>query len=467
MLVRPDIADAEIRRALPPKKAPYFILLSYCRHIGFEKQSEASGFWVARTRKRDGGYKQRRLGEAAEMGFERAKSHAENWFAKPEIARIAAEPYQLGSKRCLSVSPFGDVPTVGSALQAYLEWKALAATKSHFETVVSLANYHIVPRLALIALEDFNGKHFADFCLYIMETPPKRGRLAPATRNRLADLTQEAMRKRKKTLNAIISILRGAFLLAWERGDLESDRPLRCLRRLPNVDRPRVVFLNREECQRLLRACPDDLRALVQAALYTGCRANELRKMRVGDFDPSASSVFVASLKGVRQRFVYLPIEGQKYFQRAAGNRSPSEFLFRRAKGRGWGAEYKSHFRKARQLAELPDEVTFHGLRHTYASQLIQGGASLLTVAEQLGHRNVQTVSTTYGHLCAHQRQEEVRRSFERSQEHKDHSAHKAKPNPMFKHHDGVSWPRSNHARFSGAILSHLRPKELNTGHPD
>lgn len=461
MLVRPDISDPTVRRSLQPRTAPYFILLSYCRHVGFQKQSASGGNWVARVRNRDGGYKQHRLGLTHQMGFEEAVRNAEDWFAKPEIAAIAAEPYQLGSKRSLSICPIGSVPTVASAMQNYLEWKAIAATRSHFETLVSLINYYIVPNLAFIPLEEFNGRHFGDFCLRVIETPPKRGREDPRTRSKLPDLSQEALRKRKKTMNALVSILRGAFLLAWERGDLDSDKPIRCLRRLPNVDRPRIVFLSRQQCQKLLDTCSDDLRILVQAALYTGCRANELCKMRVGDLDIGGCAVFVSSLKGMRQRFVFLPPEGLEFFQSIAGSRAPSENLFKRTNGGIWSSEYKSHFQKARKLSGLPNSVTFHGLRHTYASQLIQGGASLLTVAEQLGHRNVQTVSTTYGHLCAHQREEEVRRSFEAFQH---NSATWAKPQvrnsvPVFRHHQEIAWPSSNHARFSGPLLSRLRPE--------
>ncbi len=461
MIVRPDISDPDVRRSLQPRTAPYFILLSYCRHVGFQKQSTSGGNWVARVRNRDGGYKQHRVGHTHQMSFEEAVRNAEDWFARSDIAIIAAEPYQLGSKRSLSICPIGSVPTVASAMKNYLEWKAMAATRSHFETLVSLINYYIVPNLALVLLEEFNGKHFGDFCLQVIETPPKLGREDPRTRNKLRELSQEALRKRKKTLNALISILRGAFLLAWERGDLEGDKPIRCLRRLPNVDRPRVVFLSRQQCQRLLDACSDDLRILVQAALYTGCRANELCKMRVEDLDQSGCAVFVSSLKGVRQRFVFLPPEGLEFFRCIAGNRPPSENLFSRASGRIWGAEYKSHFQKARKLSGLPNSITFHGLRHTYASQLIQGGASLLTVAEQLGHCNVQTVSTTYGHLCAHQREEEVRRSFEALQ---CTSANRIKPQarnsvPVFRHHQEIAWPRSNHARYSGPLLSRLRPE--------
>jgi hypothetical protein len=43
--------------------------------------------------------------------------------------------------------------------------------------------------------------------------------------------------------------------------------------------------------------------------------------------------------------------------------------------------------------------ITFHALRHSYASHLIQAGASLTYVKEQMGHSSVQVTVDTYGHL--------------------------------------------------------------------
>jgi integrase len=463
MTNRFDISDPAIREALAPRHSPYFKLLQYCRHIGIHVSPSGRVSWVARVRRKDGGYTQRQLGCSTGIDFEEAKNLAEAWFANSSISKIAAEPYQIGSKQSLSVCPIGPVLTVGSALASYLDWKKIAGRKSYFETLVSLTNYYIVPRLASVPLEDFNGKHFSEFCLEVLEMPPKRGRFDPITRNKLSDLSEEDLRKRKKTLNAIISILKGTFLLAWERGDLQTDFPIRCLKRLPNVDRPRVIFLDRAECRALLKACDDDFSKLVKAALYTGCRSNELRKMIVGDFKPRSAAVYVSSAKGVRQRYVFLPPEGREFFLMLATGRTSSENLFIKRNGSAWGTEYKSRFQIARRTAGLPETLTFHGLRHTYASQLIQGGASLLTVAEQLGHANVQTVSTTYGHLCAHQRQTEVAASFEplRHKTNLDGATFKTRrlQNIVDLHqNDRTSWPRSNHSRFSGPLLSQISP---------
>jgi len=473
---RPDLSDVQVVLSLKPREAAYFNILEYCRHIGVHVVSSHSSFWVARVRKRNGTYMQTRLcvasfNQVIVADFEQAKMLAKAWFASPEVSKVASDPYPLGSKRALNICPIGDVYSVGHALKAGPVWKLIAATKSHYETLVGLINYHLVPRISHVPLAQFTGENFQKLAVDVLETPPKFGRDDPKIRNKIQDLSQEELRKRKKTFNALVSVLRGSFEIAWEHGHLETDRSMRSLRRLPNVDRPRVVFLDRSECRSLLDASHPDLRVLILAALYTGCRANELTAMQVGDFSFQTKSVFVASPKGRKTRHVLLPPEGVDFFRRETVKRSSGERMFRKANGRIWGGEYRSYFLRARAEAGLPNSVTFHGLRHTYASQLLQQGASLLTVADQLGHANTQTVSATYGHLTSQSRADDINRCFvpiapagtDKSivESEPETSASKVISLPLFKRSDESSWPRSNHSRFSGSLLEQIRPTEM------
>ena len=469
MEFRPNLRDDSVILSLKPRLAPYFLILQYCRHLGLQVVDPNNGFWVARVRRKNGRYQRRRLCVAIRDGaivcdFSDAERLAQQWFSEGEIARGAAEPYPVGSKRSLSVCPIGQIQTVGHALQRYLEWKLLAATKSHFETLVSLINYHLVPRVSHIPLVDFDGRIFHKLAKDVLETPPKTGRSTPTVRLPIESLSEEALRRRKKTFNALVSILRGAFQLAWEDGQIDTDRPLRCLRRLPNVDRPRAIFLTRVECRRLLSHCHGDLVPLVKAALFTGCRIRELTNMRVQDFAPSQRAVFVRNSKNRRSRFVFLPNEGLEHFAGLIGGRDSSEFVFVKSNGRPWGNEYKEYFRSARNAAGLGPKLTFHGLRHTYASQLLESGASLLSVSQQLGHANTQTVSTTYGHLTSLTVANDIEQCFETLYSDMSHSQTSPGPSlgeqfkkPVTKHQNDGSWPRSNFSRYSGELLPELR----------
>ncbi len=46
----------------------------------------------------------------------------------------------------------------------YVEWKRVAAAKSHFHVVLSLINCHIIPRVGDVRVEEFNSRQLTEFC---------------------------------------------------------------------------------------------------------------------------------------------------------------------------------------------------------------------------------------------------------------------------------------------------------------
>jgi len=58
----------------------------------------------------------------------------------------------------------------------------------------------------------------------------------------------------------------------------------------------------------------------------------------------------------------------------------------------------RREFEAAREVIGMP-EIRFHDLRHTAASFMVKGGASLIAVRDVLGHSNV-AVTSRYSHLA-------------------------------------------------------------------
>ena len=122
--------------------------------------------------------------------------------------------------------------------------------------------------------------------------------------------------------------------------------------------------------------------------------------------------MYVVPGKGIRPRFVFLPDEGMAFFLSLTVGKRPKDLLFLRSDGSQWRDRPRDALKDAIKAADLPIDFTFHGLRHTYASQLVQAGAPLIVVAEQLGHKNINAVSTVYGHLAPQIREAEIRQRF-------------------------------------------------------
>lgn len=401
---------------LPHRANPYWYVLEFCRHVGL-KVTPRGATWYARIRTIDGRYHQTTLGRARFQNFDGnrydwAVARADLWFRSEKTRDKASPSAPRGTRDTMTYCPYGAVYTVGHALEEFIAWKKLAATPMSLSNMVSNINYNIVPRLASIPLEDFSASHVHAFAVDILETLPKFGNQPYQGRTKLSLLTDEELRRRKAVFNAQISILRGAFELAWENGKIESERAWRCLRRLPVAERPRITFLSRAECTRLLNHCPEALRNLVLGGLYTGCRAKELSQLRVMDVGRNGYGIHVTPSKTGRARFVFLPDEGMAFFLSLCEGRQPRDHVFLAPKGNPWTGQHKEPFKAAVRAAGLPENVVFHGLRHTYSSQLVQAGVSLSIIARQLGHADTQTVAQTYGHLASWHEEDEIRQCF-------------------------------------------------------
>jgi integrase len=168
------------------------------------------------------------------------------------------------------------------------------------------------------------------------------------------------------------------------------------------VDRARSRYLTINEAMRFLAACDEVFRPLARAALETGCRCGELTRLEVGDFDPAAGTIFVRKSKTARSRHVILTPEGAKHFADMCRGRPANATMFTRPDGQAWReTNHQLYVRRANARARITPPITFHGLRHTYASLSIMNGMPLQVVAKALGHVNTKMVEAVYGHLSA------------------------------------------------------------------
>jgi len=411
-------ADTIAIRNLRFRDSPYWHRLLQCRHLGIHRPDDRICNWTARLLTIDRRYVQKCLGPALDTGRGGALSYREaielafEWFATPAAVEKGREVNSYGKTTSVCFSPIGDTYTVGHALKEYTGWTRIARSPGgHYNNLV-LINYHLVDEFSSVPLEEFNAKHLAKLAQQVLERPPRFGFMARRDMVSVHDLTPDELRRRKKTFNSLVSILRMAFRHAWDNGHIDSERPWRCLRRIPVNHSPRTIFLDRDECRRLLESCTPALHKLVLAGLYTGCRVGELGNLRVEDVGHHVFGIYVSAYKRGPARYVFLPDEGMAFFLASCEGKSPRDHVFLSDMGKVWGKQHTNLFRRAVAVARLPSAFVFHGLRHTYASDLVKAGVPLDIIAKQLGHANTMAVSNTYGHLAEHFRESQIRSRF-------------------------------------------------------
>jgi integrase len=215
-----------------------------------------------------------------------------------------------------------------------------------------------------------------------------------------------AQTRTASTVNRYCDVLRHLFSVAiQEWGWLEAS-PMRGVRRL-REPRGRVRFLSDEERPRLLAACQQShnrfLAPVVVLALATGARKMEILALRWPDVDLQRGLLTFHQTKNRDRRTV--PLTGQALIvmqSHAMVRRMGTDLVFPRRDGRQ-PVDIRYAWKQALRAAGIID-FRLHDLRHSAASYLAMQGASLVEIAEVLGHRTLQ-MTKRYTHLTeAHTR---------------------------------------------------------------
>ena len=143
------------------------------------------------------------------------------------------------------------------------------------------------------------------------------------------------------------------------------------------------------EAQRLINAAQGDFRVLVQAALQTGARYQELARLRVSDFNADAGTLHIRKTKTHKDRHIVLTDEGRSFFGQLAAGRPGTALLL----GHEWKPSRQAPLiKEACEHAGIEPPLNFHALRHTWASLSVMGGMPLMVVARNLGHADTRMV---------------------------------------------------------------------------
>ncbi len=180
------------------------------------------------------------------------------------------------------------------------------------------------------------------------------------------------------TVRNRLALLKAACRWAWKAHGICKDDPTGRMQ-LPQVRNERHVYPSRADMVKLARAADrHDVRILIRVAFYTGLRFGEVLRIEVAD-----GALHLADTKNGTRRSIpahpriatcldYLPLS------------APRSTL-----QRGW--------QRAREAAGLP-HIHLHDLRHSAASEMINGGIDLHTVGAVLGHKDARSTGR-YAHL--------------------------------------------------------------------
>jgi len=288
--------------------------------------------------------------------------------------------------------------TFGEAWEKYNKW--LNTGKKHPESDRSRYKNHIKKRFSKKYLSEITPYEIEKFRSLLIKQD-----LAPATVKHILILIRQIYNKMKD----------------WKLW--EGDHPLKGVK-IPKLKNKVERFLTHGEAHTLLTKLNDvskQLHDMSQISLHTGMRAVEVLGIRWGHLDFENRIIHVADTKGEesepRKAFMTKSVYEILKSMEESG---PEKLVFEARGGGKMKTISKAYYRAVKDLGfndgieDRRQRVTFHTLRHTFASWLAIQGTPIIEIKELLGHETLE-MTERYAHLTPDQKRfavEKLEKSF-------------------------------------------------------
>lgn len=153
-----------------------------------------------------------------------------------------------------------------------------------------------------------------------------------------------------------------------------------------------VVF-SRLEVEVLISSIKNNKHKLLISLAYgAGLRVSEVVRLKSGDVDFSRNCIYIRRSKGDKDRVSLLPEKIIEKLKIAVLAGSEEDYLFESERG-GRLSERTAQkiFENAMKKSGIKKDATFHSLRHSFATHLLEDGVDIRYIQELLGHNNIRT----------------------------------------------------------------------------
>lgn len=153
------------------------------------------------------------------------------------------------------------------------------------------------------------------------------------------------------------------------------------------------IVLSRNEIQQILAVIYNEKHRLMIALAYAGgLRVSEVINLKVKDVDLLGLTIHLKGAKGNKDRITIFPEKLNKEIEKMLGGKEMNEYVFASERG-GKLSERTAQkvFENALKKSGINKEASFHSLRHSFATHLLENGVDVRYVQELLGHANIRT----------------------------------------------------------------------------
>ena len=187
---------------------------------------------------------------------------------------------------------------------------------------------------------------------------------------------------KSKTISKKLSAIRSFHEYLNDNGiktHLRADESIKVAKTLPKP-------ITHEHIQEALQLANDHEKLLITLLYTLGLRISELANLRLEDIKQGWLRV---EGKGSKQRDIPILDTTQQLLNQYIKQHAPKKFLFEKDGEKL--SENSLRYSISKVFARISMKVTPHQLRHSYATELLNGGAPIVDVSELLGHASMAT----------------------------------------------------------------------------
>jgi len=275
-------------------------------------------------------------------------------------------------------------PRLKDAWSHYEKWVKANKARNGYDDI-NLYENHIRERFADKRLDDISS-----FDLERMKAKMLTSGYAPATVKHVLVLIRQIYNK----------------AAVWKPVLYQGPNPVKAVKK-PTVQNQKTRFLSHEEANKLLKALKaintPTLHDISLLSLHTGMRAGEIFNLKGYDLDFENGIIRITDPKNKTTRHAYMT-SGVKAMLEGRKPEAPEGLVFPDRKGKKIQAisqRFRLIIKKLgfnEGVSDRRQMITFHSLRHTFASWLALQGESIITLKEMLGHKST-AMTERYSHL--------------------------------------------------------------------
>ncbi len=227
--------------------------------------------------------------------------------------------------------------------------------------------------------------------------------LSYITVRQLDNFINERFKVSKSSAGLYYRTLKAAFSKAVVWNYLQ-ENPFKKIK-APKQVKSLPIFITKVELNKILDCTKNELlKDIFTTAFFTGMRLGELLNMNWSWIDLIQNLIIIKNsdkftTKSKEERVIPIHKAIKEILIKHHKLNGKSGLVFYNISGIKLNENFVSkQFKKAVRCAGLNDEIHFHSLRHSFASNLVQSGSSLYIVKELLGHQDFKTTQI-YSHL--------------------------------------------------------------------